>query len=212
MTPGSRARGAWGLAAALLLLAVDATAATPAPDAGRPRVTSTRTSPGWYPVVDPESMSVVLGRRTNAPIVRKPLAGGTRSLDALGRTVCRALQRGDVDSLRMLCVRDDEFRDILWREFPQSRPVTGITWRDAWIIVGARLNSGCSGAVNDFGGRYLEFVRFEPTTAATRFKNFRLHDGLVLVARNATGGLERMTWLRSVVERNGVFKIYGVSD
>ena len=53
-----------------------------------------------------------------------------------GWRVCRALHRGDRDSLLALCIRDDEFRDILWREFPQSRPVVGLEWTDAWTIVG----------------------------------------------------------------------------
>ena len=44
-----------------------------APDTvARPRRASVRDSPGYYGTPDPESMSVVLGRRLNAPAVRKP--------------------------------------------------------------------------------------------------------------------------------------------
>jgi hypothetical protein len=174
--------------------------------------TSVRDSPGWYPSVDPESTSVLIGRRTNAPVVKKPFHGGARSLDDLGRTVCRLLHHGAKDSLLSMCVGADEFRDILWREFPQSRPATGLQWEDAWNIMGMRLQTGCSGAVNDLGGRYLQFVRFETADTTMRFKNFKLHRGLTLVARNDEGGEERMTWLRSVAERRGSFKIFGVDD
>src|SRR5213593_658117 len=66
--------------------------------AARPRA-SVRDSPGWYPNVDPESMSVVIGRRTNAPPVGKRFQGGARSLDDLGRMVCRALHHDSADSL-----------------------------------------------------------------------------------------------------------------
>jgi hypothetical protein len=196
-----------------LVVAGDLGAETLAPaGAPAPPPTSVRDSPGWYPVVDPESTSVLLGRRLNAPPVREPFQGGAHSLDDLGRAVCQTLHHNDLESLRALCIREDEFRDILWREFPQSRPVTGLTWQDAWTILYARLSSGCSGAVGDFGGHYLEFLRFERTGGVKRFKNFRLHNGLVLVARSDTGEIERFTWLRSVAERKGVFKIYSVTD
>jgi hypothetical protein len=183
----------------------------PAPAAPPPRA-SVRNSPGWYPGVDPESASVVIGRRTNAPVVREPFRGGARSLDELGRTVCRLLHHEARDSMLALCVNADEFRDILWREFPQSRPATGLTWQDAWGAVGMRLHTGCSGAIGDYGGRVLEFVRFERADTTMRFKNFKLHRGLVLVARNDEGREERFDWLRSVAERKGAFKIFGVED
>src|SRR5262245_18361225 len=99
-----------------------------------------------------------------------------------------------------MCVRSDEFRDIMWREIPQSRPATGLQWSDAWNIVGMRLQTGCSGAVNDNIGRYLQFVRFESADTTMRFKNFKIHRGLTLIARNDEGIEERMTWLRSGAE------------
>jgi hypothetical protein len=185
-----------------------AAGAPPAP----PRVSSVQNSPGWYPVVDPESMSVVIGRRTNAPAVSKRFAGGATSLDDLGRRVCRALHRGDRDSLLALCIRDDEFRDILWREFPQSRPAVGLEWTDAWTILYARLHAGSAHAVRDWGGHPCEFVRFEPTRTVVPYRNFKLHDRLVLVARSDGGALVRMTWLRAVAERKGSFKIYSTDD
>jgi hypothetical protein len=188
--------------------AQDGAARTPAPARRAPSI---RDSPGWYPVVDPESTSVLLGRRPNAPRVSKPFRGGTRSLDELGRAVCRALHRSDRDSLMALCIREDEFRDILWREFPQSRPITGLTWEDGWMSLTQRLIAGCAGAVSDHGGRYVEFLRFEADSVA-RYKNFNLHMGLRLVVRDDQGRLVRMHWLRSVAERKGRFKIYSTRD
>jgi hypothetical protein len=204
--------GAWTAALVACCVAVAAVAQGAATDSvPKRRGTSIRDSPGWYPVVDPESMSVVLGRRTNAPVVSKPFRGGTRSLDDLGRTVCRLLGRSDRDSLMALCVRDDEFRDIMWREFPHSRPATGLTWEDAWTSLTQRLISGCSGAISDYGGRRFEFLRFERDSIA-QYKNFKLHMGLRLVARDDQGQTTRMVWVRSVVERKGRFKIYSTND
>jgi hypothetical protein len=172
---------------------------------------SIRDSPGWYPSVDPESMSVVLGRRLNAPAVSKRFRGGARSMADLGRAVCYALHHENADTLDALCVRDDEFRDILWREFPESRPATGLHWQDAWTMLYARIHSGCRGAIGDFGGRYSEFVRVDHDSIMV-FRNFRLHRGLVLLVRDDAGELVRMTWLRSVAERKGSFKIYSTDD
>jgi len=177
-----------------------------------PRPHSVRDSPGWYPNVDPESMSVVIGRRTNAPRVSQRFRGGARSLDDLGRQVCRALHHETADSMLALCVTADEFRAILWREFPQSRPATGLTWQDAWSALSMRLHGGTRSAVQDHGGHYFEFLRFDQSDTTARYRNFTLHNGLILVARNDQGEIERFDWLRSVAERKGVFKIYSVRD
>jgi hypothetical protein len=177
----------------------------------RRRAPSLRDSPGWYPIVDPESTSVLLGRRTNAPLVKKPFRGGAKSLDDLGRTICRQLHHSNTDSLLALCVRDDEFRDILWREFPQSRPITGLTWEDGWVSLEQRLRSGISGALGDYAGQDWRFVRFQVDSVA-RFKNFRLHMGLRLYATDDQDRTIPMRWVRAVAERNGRFKIYSTDD
>jgi hypothetical protein len=219
--PGTRGRGAVAAAGFLLALwagglganpKVDAPGGAPLDSAAPSRPHSVRDSPGWYPNVDPESMSVAFGRRTNAPLVSRRFQGGARSLDDLGRRVCRALHHENSDSLLQLCVTADEFRVILWREFPQSRPATGLTWQDAWSALSMRLVGGCRGAVEDYGGSYYEFLRFEPRDTTAQYKNFKLHNGLILVARNDQGTIERFDWLRSVAERKGVFKIYSVKD
>jgi hypothetical protein len=176
-----------------------------------PPVSSTRSSPGWVPSFDPESSAVTLGRRTNAPLVSMRFRGGARSLDALGRALCRYIHHSDRDSMMALTVTDDEFRDILWREFPQSRPATGLQWEDGWRMLYVRLLSGCQGAVRDYGTRHWEFVRFE-VGSVVPYKNFQLHNGLVMLVRDDEGQIQRWGWLRSVAERKGVFKIYSTGD
>jgi hypothetical protein len=199
------------LAGLLAASMVAAREAAPPDTAARRHVASVKDSPGYYPPADPESSSERTGRRLNAPRVGGPFKGGARSLDDLGRSVCRALHHGERDSLLGLCITDGEFRDILWREFPQSRPAVGLTWVDAWKILWARLHAGCMHALRDNGGHYCEFVRFEGDTIA-RYRNFRLHNRLVLVTRNDLGEVERQRWLRSVAERKGRFKIYSTDD
>ena len=172
---------------------------------------SVRDSPGWTPLVDPESSSVVLGRRVNAPAVRMPFNGGAKSLDDLGRAICRAVHHQDRDSLLRLCVTDTEFEAILWPEFPQSRPAVGLEWDDAWRILYARLHAGSSHAIRDYGGRPYQFVRFD-VDSTMQYRNFRMQSRLAMVVRNDEGRLESWTWLRAVVARKGRWKIYSTDD
>lgn len=218
----SRATGGWGIGALTALGLILATtlgaapapapkpapAEKPAPPATRP---SLKDSPGWYYIVDPESASVALGRRTNAPLVKKPFTGGVKSLDELGRALCWSLHHSSRDSLSALCVTDAEFRDIMWKEFPQSRPITGLTWQDAWTSLDQRLKSGVAGALSDYGGDDWRFVRIQ-SDSSYQYKNFTLHMRVKLVAVNDQGAEVQMKWLRAVAERKGRFKIFSTDD
>jgi hypothetical protein len=202
---------AWSSVLLMVTLSCAAFAAAGTAPSASAVAPSIKDSPGYYPPNDPESLSVVVGRRTNAPLVSKPFQGGARSLAALRRTVARLVHHADTDSLLGLCITEDEFRDILWREFPQSRPATGLTWEDGWTVLYARLYAGCRQAVRDHEERPWQFVRFE-SDSVMRYKNFSLHNGLVMVMLNDAGQLERTRWLRSVAERKGRFKIYSTND
>lgn len=195
---------AMAAAAALASLAFDAALAATRP-------ASVKDSPGYVPLVDPESTSVVMGRRLDAPAVSQPFRGGARSLRELGRAVCRALHAERADSLRDLCVTREEFHGILWREFPQSRPATGLTWEDGWRVLDVRLMGGINGALQDHGGRSWELVRIE-CDSTMRYRNFTIHSRLTMVVKNDLGEIERWGWLRAVAERRGRFKIYSTRD
>lgn len=188
-----------------LLLSVSPAVAAPG------RSYSVKDSPGYVPLVDPESTSVRIGRRLNAPLVSKPFVGGVRSLDEMGRTAVRLLNREQADSLLALCITEDEFREILWREFPQSRPATHLEWLDGWKALYVRHRGGITGAIRDKSDQYYEYVRIEARDSTAQYKNFKLHNGIVLVVR-VNGREQELRWLRSVAERKGRFKIYSTTD
>ena len=212
-----RARSALGLLGLLALWIASAGAAATMP-AAKPDSTapvkhgSVTMEPGYTGIVDPESASVRIGRRTNAPYVKKLFKGGAPSLNELGRRVVHALGTGNPDSLLILCVHEDEFRDILWREFPQSRPATGIQADDAWMFLWARLHGGSVSAMNDYGSQHYEFLRWERYDTTAVYKNFKMLNGLVLVAKDDQGQVQKWHWLRSAVERKGAYKIYSMRD
>ncbi len=176
------------------------------------KLVSVKDSPGYVPLSDRDSLTEALGRRPDAPLVRLPFGGGTRSLDAMGRAVCRALHAGSSDSLKALCVSMNEFQVILWPEFPQSRPATGLRWQDAWPVLYGRLNGGSVAAARDFEGHYYEFLRIERTADTKQYRNFRLHNGITIVAKDDEGKVHNFTFIRSIAERKGRFKIYSMRD
>lgn len=203
-------------AALVVLLAASlahAGASRPTPTAGSEGVhPALRNAPGYVPLFDPESASVKVGRRLNAPLVSMQFRDGAKSLDDLGRQICRAVHRSNPDSLRRLCITGPEFSEILWREFPQSRPVTGLRADDAWIYLDARLRGGTSRLLDDWGGRHLTYVRWERSDTIAVYRNFRLHNELRLVVRDEQGSERTVEAIRAVAERKGVFKIQSMKD
>jgi hypothetical protein len=169
-------------------------------------------SPGYVPPNDPESLSVVIGRRLNAPVVSSSFTGGHRSLDALGRAICTGIHHADRNGLGLLCITEEEFTHILWREFPQSRPATGATAEEAWYLLWQRNHGGISRALGGFAGQDLQFVRWDRGDTVATYRNFRLHNGLTLVVMDEQGRERRLDIVRSVAERRGAYKLYSLRD
>lgn len=184
--------------------------ARPAPDSAR-AVSDVRNSPGYVPLHDPDSMDVILGRRRNAPLVSRQFHGGPASLKGLGESVCRVLHKGNPDSLLALCVKSDEFREILWPEFPQSRPATGLRWDDGWQILWGRLNGGSVSAMREHEDHTWTFQKLEYLKIVP-YRNFRLYNNVKITAKNEEGMFEVFTFIRSIAERKGRFRIYSMSD
>lgn len=198
------------LAGSWIAVANSTGASTPA--AAPKRLVSIKDSPGYQPLVDPDSLAEKLGRRPSAPYLAMPFTGGARSLDGLGRAICGALHRDTPDSLLSLCLQSEEFRLILWPEFPHSRPATGLVWTDAWQVLAGRLNGGSTAFARDFGGHVYTFVAIERTAQTVVYKNFKLHNGITLVAKDDEGKTHRFPFIRSIAERKGRFKIYSMTD
>lgn len=162
-------------------------------------------SPGYVPPADPESASVRLGRR-EAPLLEGEFDGGAASLEELGRLVVAALNAADESGLHALRVTRAEFERYLWREFPQSRPITNITADDAWGLSDASSLAGASRAVGQLGGRRLRFIRVErgPTQD---FTNFDLVRGIEIVTESEiTKEIHAIRLVPSAAVRNGRYK------
>ena len=220
-TPASQLRSTRLLFKGLLVVlaigtAYSTTAGAPAtgtgPDtAASGHVGSVKDSPGYTPPVDPEASSELLGRRTKAPIVHKPFVGGAPSLRQFGRTVARLLQHQRRDSLELLCVRSDEFREILWPEFPQSRPATGVQWEDAWFFLQTRNHKGCGQAIDDWGGQPYHFIGVT-CDSTLQYKNFKMYSKLKIIVRDANADTLKWDWVKAIVARKSQYKILSLRD
>jgi hypothetical protein len=202
--------------ACLLALAVLA-----GPAAGRPagatdgrRHSALEGTPGYTPPSDPDSMAVIRGRRP-APAVRMKLTGGVGSLDSLATAILQSIDDRDRARLEALCVTRREFETILWPEFPQSRPITGVTAGDGWYFAVRQNLGGVSRTLSehdDGGPGGWTLVKVECHGPLEHYRNFTLHRGLTIVARDKGGNVRRFDLLRTAVERQGVFKIYALRD
>jgi hypothetical protein len=162
-------------------------------------------SPGYYPPDDPESASVITGRR-DAKAVDLPLSGGASTREDLARMLLAALSARDEKALHALRVTREEFSVILWPEFPESRPITNITADDAWGMAIAQSVAGAGRAVGQFGGRDLTLLRVE-TGAPVAYRNFILYrDVSILVVDRSTGVETRLSFAPAFVERTGHVK------
>jgi len=162
-------------------------------------------SPGYYPPADPESMSVITGKR-DAPPVSLELSNAASSMDDLARLLLADINANDETAMHTLRVTKNEFRTICWPEFPNSRPITHLTVDDAWMFSITKSLAGVRHAVSSYGGRTLELIRVT-SLPPIAYRNFNLYRGVTLVTRDYGSRMEvRLRFMPSVVERHGRFK------
>ena len=168
-------------------------------------------SPGYFPPDDPESMSVITGRREARPVTGE-FTGGAPTFETLLQAVLVAIERGDEGTLHALRVARAEFERYLWPEFPQSRPITNIQAADAWSFVQSGSIAGASRALGSYGGRRLT-IRSIASSGRLPYTNFTLWRDIVLTARDESSGeIQTLRFLPAVAERGGRFKVFSYKD
>jgi len=163
-------------------------------------------APGYFPPDDPESASVITGRR-EAKAVDLPFSDGASTREDLAQMLLAGLNARDERALHALRVTREEFAVILWPEFPESRPITNIAVEDAWSMGIAQSVAGAGRAVGQNGGKDLVFLRVESAPPMV-YRNFVLYrDVSILVRDRATGVEDRLHFAPSFVERKGRVKV-----
>ncbi|MCK4305065.1 MAG: hypothetical protein KAY24_12575 [Candidatus Eisenbacteria sp.] len=179
---------------------------------GRPLYRSPlENAPGYRPPDDPELDAVVSGRRQVEQIDIR-FTGGADSAEGLARQIIRHLNRNDPGALHGLRVTYAEFTEILWPEFPQSRPATNIQSTDAWFFLTRTCASGVNGALDEWGGGDLHFNGFSFDDGLIRYTNFDAISGVHIHACKPSGIEMELTFAHTFVKRDRIWKVYIYKD
>jgi hypothetical protein len=168
-------------------------------------------APGYRPLEDPELESVVSGRRVVGE-TDIPFMGGAASAEELARSILMNLNYDDRRGLHELRVTYDEFRDILWPEFPQSRPATNIQANDAWFFLTRTCSSAVNGALDEWYGHDLVFSDLSFDGGLIRYTNFNMYSGVRIHAILPPGEEVEVIFAHTFAERSGVWKVYIYKD
>ena len=140
------------------------------------------------------------------------LYGGSDSLEGLIREVVKYLDRGDAEAMVDLCIRKEEFESICWPTMPQSRPYVRIPWTEAWGFHYANILGGQREAERQLGGRDVE-VESIGVGAVKEYPFFKLHTRITVNCVDSLSDEKvRLTFIDSIIERNGVFKVFLYKD
>ncbi len=123
-----------------------------------------------------------------------------------------AVRQSGLDSARRPSIGREESSRIPWRVFPRSRPATGPTADDAWGMSEHRFLAGVSGDVHERGGPSPRFRRIERYDATRHDPDFRLRNGIVIVAASESREEERQPLVHVVSEHAGRFEDPGTRD
>ena len=163
--------------------------------------------PGYAMPYDPEWRTMVTGKREVAPMSFQ-LEDGVDSMQHLAQALLEALRVKDHDALQRLRVTRHEFEDLMWPEFPQSRPYLRIESEEAWIAHHNSSAAAVATLLRKWGGRNLELIAVDYGDSF-KYTNFTLYQGVKLRVRTAgTGETFEITEIPSIVGCNGQFKAY----
>ena len=170
---------------------------------------SVANSPGDRLPYDPEWRSMRTGKREVAVHDRLFTSGGSTSLEGLAQDYIFGLNQVDEVVLRGLQVSKSDFLDVLWPEFPQSRPALSIPGDESWFFTAAKLDEGLSKTVGQCKGRRLK-LEGARVTSVKQFTNFRVLEVEITAQDETTGESITVTGDKggTVAERLGRYKFY----
>jgi hypothetical protein len=168
-------------------------------------------SPGYYPPDDPESLSVLSGRRIVEPVDLELLFAHASAED-LALAILAGLRTEDQAALHRLQVSFEEFGRIFWPEFPESRPATNIRLDDAWDAYETKCAAGRRRAVADYGGVDWTLSRITYEVGLAEYTNFNLYRGVRLHVLDGEGAPRVLSFVSSFAERNGRWKVLAYDD
>ena len=168
-------------------------------------------SPGYVPANDPEADAVRTGRRQAAKI-DIPFTGSKSSPELLAEGILDALQARDIQGLLALGITSKEFADIMYPEFPESRPICNSDASTAFFFLDRTNHSGCNLGLSNWGGQDLQLQGIRYTVGRAPYTNFTLYRGVSIYVIRPNGEEGVIKFARTFAERNGTWKVYSYKD
>lgn len=179
--------------------------------AGKP-MTLAEAYPNYKPGADdPELESTKTGRRKVAKHDIPLEPGGAPDLRTLLENVLAAVDVADGPSAQKSAVTQSDFLNIIWPEMPQSRPAARVPGDEAWDFLYNRNIASFNRTMGDFHNKGLRLVSFK-VGHVDEYTNYRLHQDILIQAEMADHQPVELDVVRTVVERNGRFKVYSTRD
>jgi hypothetical protein len=141
----------------------------------------------------------------------KELSGGSSSLDSLMMNLVTALNTSDTEKLRLLFITEAEHNQLLGPEFKLHYPsVNSDNLPVLWENLNLKSEKGFVKLIGNYSGKNYQFVSVRFETSDEKYDSYILHQGTVVILRDAGQKETELRLLGSVVERNGKFKILSV--
>lgn len=137
-----------------------------------------------------------------------PLANTQVSADALARAVLDAIARNDDDTLRALALNEQEFRAHVWPALPAARPERNVPFSYLWGDLRQKSDNSLRSMLGVHRGRRYDLVEVSFAGETTAYGEFRVHRDTIFIARNAAGAQEELRLCGSLLEKNGVWKVF----
>jgi len=167
--------------------------------------------PGYTPIPE-EDLEVVRKGRRDVGRLEGELEGVATSYRELAEKVLHAVSLGDVDRLYSFLITREEFETFIWPEQPNSRPIANVPVESAWMMLHRSATVGARRGARDYEGMKLTLDRIEFETGLTPFVNYNLYRDMVLHCRTAEGERVTVDFCRTLIERDGQFKVYKYHD
>jgi hypothetical protein len=168
-------------------------------------------APGYRPPDDPEIESVYRGRR-EVERIDAELAGGAPSATWLAQMILDCIREASPECLAELAITKQEFVEIMWPEFPQSRAATNVSAQSAWFFLYHHSSGGINRALTDLAGMELQLKELTFDIGLTRYANFNLYRGVNIHALKPAGEEVVFDFAFTWVEKDGIWKVYVYKD
>jgi hypothetical protein len=155
------------------------------------------------------------GQAEPAAAARPPraveLADASESFEALIRRAVAAAANGDEAALRRSLVTFEEYRDLLWPEFPVAKREGDRALPVHWRLLSSETSAAVRAMLADLGGR--SWTVLEARYGETRpYGSYEALRQVVVRVADGDGNEHSLGGFGSIIRRSGRFKILNLKD